>query len=217
MKIRTLVFDLDGTLLYTLGDLTSSVNHALQTYNCPQKTEAEIASYLGNGIAALVELAVPGGRENPDFDAIFSTFRAYYEEHMADTTRPYDGIGELLQTLHDAGYQLAIVSNKFDAAVKELAEKFFPLIKVAVGESPAVAKKPAPDTVIAALDQLGATAESSLYIGDSEVDIQTAKNSGLPCLSVTWGFRTEEALRRHGGVVFAHTPAEVPALIARFD
>lgn len=210
MKFKTLIFDLDGTLLDTITDLANAVNHALTVHGYPTHAEAEYLRMVGNGIASLVARALPGGKENPDFSAVLATFRAYYEIHKADATAPYAGISEMLLTLDAAGLSLAIVSNKIDPAVKALAARFFPdTVRVAVGEREGIDRKPAPDTVYLALAELGVTAEGAAYIGDSEVDIETAKNAGLPCLSVGWGFRTEEELRAAGADRVFMTPDEL--------
>ncbi len=213
-KYNTVIFDLDGTLLNTLEDLTDSMNYILEKYSCPKKTIKEICSYVGNGIRLLVERAVPNGAENPNFEAMLKEFLAYYEIHCNDKTAPYEGVVELLRTLKKKGYKLAIVSNKFDSAVKDLAKLYFKdTISVAIGESEGVRKKPAPDTVIKALEELGSEKDSSIFIGDSEVDFQTAKNTEIDCISVLWGFRTKEFLSSLGATVFAETPDEVLSII----
>ncbi|MBQ1244267.1 MAG: HAD-IA family hydrolase [Clostridia bacterium] len=213
-KYDTVIFDLDGTLLNTLEDLTDSVNYVLKKYSCPQKTIKEVCSYVGNGIRLLIERAVPNGAENPLFEDMLKDFLAYYEIHCNDKTAPYEGVVELLRTLKKKGYKLAIVSNKFDSAVKDLAKLYFSdTISVAIGESEGVRKKPAPDTVIKALGELGSDKNTSIFIGDSEVDFETSKNSGLDCISVLWGFRTKEFLSSLGATVFAETPDEVLSII----
>ncbi|MBQ2719000.1 MAG: HAD-IA family hydrolase [Clostridia bacterium] len=210
MKYKTLIFDLDGTLLNTITDLATAVNYALTKHGYPTHTEAAILRMVGNGVELLVARALPGGTENPEFPAVLSDFRAYYEVHKMDATAPYAGIPELLDTLAATGVPMAIVSNKFDAAVRELAVRFFATtLRVAVGESETVAKKPAPDAVFAALRELGVTAEGAVFIGDSEVDIKTAQNAGLPSLSVGWGFRTEADLIAAGAARVFATPAEL--------
>ena len=209
---ETYIFDLDGTLLDTLGDLAASVNFALQAFDMPQHSVAAVRSMVGNGVRLLMERAVPGGARHPQFEAAFSTFRQHYMEHSLDTTRPYEGIPELLGELKGRGRQTAVVSNKFDTATKALCNHFFSgLIDVAVGEHEAegIRKKPAPDTVLEALSQLGAGPERAVYVGDSEVDIATARNSGLPCISVLWGFRSRESLLASGATTFVSSPAEL--------
>ena len=212
MSYQTYVFDLDGTLLDTLGDLAASVNYAMRTHGMPEHSVDEVRQFVGNGVRRLMERAVPGGAAHPAFEAAFATFRRHYMEHSLDTTRPYEGIPEMLQELKRRGRHTAVVSNKFDAATKELCRHFFPdTIDVAVGEHEAegIRKKPAPDTVLQALSQLGVGQEGAVYVGDSDVDIQTARNSGLPCISVLWGFRDREFLLAHGAETFVSQPSEL--------
>ena len=208
----TYIFDLDGTLLNTLDDLASAVNFALRSYGMPEHTRDDIRRFVGNGVRLLMIRAVPAGEQNPQFEEVFNTFRQYYMQHSLDTTRPYDGIQEVLLTLRQRGCRLAVVSNKFDAATKELCKHFFPnTIEVAVGEHEAegIRKKPAPDTVIEALSQLGVSADNAVYVGDSDVDLQTARNAGLPCISVLWGFRDKDFLLAHGATTFITSPQEL--------
>ena len=212
MSYQTYIFDLDGTLLDTLGDLAASVNYAMRTHGMPEHSVDEVRLFVGNGVRRLMERAVPGGAAHPAFEAAFATFRRHYMEHSLDTTRPYEGIPELLQELKRRGGHTAVVSNKFDAATKELCRHFFPdTIDVAVGEHEAegIRKKPAPDTVLQALSQLGVGQEGAVYVGDSDVDIQTARNSGMPCISVLWGFRNREFLLAHGAETFVSQPSEL--------
>ena len=212
MSYQTYIFDLDGTLLDTLGDLAASVNYAMRTHGMPEHSVDEVCRFVGNGVRRLMERAVPGGAAHPAFEAAFATFRRHYMEHSLDTTRPYEGIPEMLQELKRRGRHTAVVSNKFDAATKELCRHFFPdTIDVAVGEHEAegIRKKPAPDTVLQALSQLGVGQEGAVYVGDSDVDIQTARNSGLPCISVLWGFRDREFLLAHGAETFVSQPLEL--------
>ena len=212
MSYQTYIFDLDGTLLDTLGDLAASVNYAMRTHGMPEHSVDEVCRFVGNGVRRIMERAVPGGAAHPAFEAAFATFRRHYMEHSLDTTRPYEGIPEMLQELKRRGRHTAVVSNKFDAATKELCRHFFPdTIDVAVGEHEAegIRKKPAPDTVLQALSQLGVGQEGAVYVGDSDVDIQTARNSGLPCISVLWGFRDREFLLAHGAETFVSQPSEL--------
>lgn len=209
-KYETVIFDLDGTLLDTLEDLKDAVNYALRSMDMPERSLDEVRRFVGNGVQRLMELSVPDGAKNPAFEETFALFKKYYGVHCNDKTRAYDGVLPLLRELKEEGYALAIVSNKLDSAVKELSEIYFEgLVKVAIGEMEGVAKKPAPDTVYKALDELGMSKKSAVYVGDSDVDVMTAKNSGLPCISVLWGFRDEEFLREYGAKQFARTPAEV--------
>lgn len=208
---NTFIFDLDGTLLNTLDDLAASVNYALRTHGMPERTLEEVRSFVGNGVRLLMERAIPEGSANPRFEETFATFRAYYMEHSLDTTRPYDGIPEMTHALKQRGCRLAVVSNKFYAATQELIRHFFPEITVAIGEHEAegIRKKPAPDTVFEALRQLGVGKEKAVYVGDSDVDLQTAHNSGLPCISVLWGFRDHDFLLAHGATTFISHPEEL--------
>ena len=209
---QTYIFDLDGTLLDTLGDLAASVNYALRTHSMPEHTVDDVRRFVGNGVRKLMERAVPEGAGNPLFEDAFATFRQHYMEHSLDTTRPYDGILETLASLKARGCHLAVVSNKMMAATQALCRHFFPdTIEVAIGEHEAegIRKKPAPDTVIAALKALGVGKEDAVYVGDSDVDIQTARNSGIPCISVLWGFRDKDFLKQHGAETFISTPSDL--------
>ena len=207
---NTYIFDLDCTLLSTLADLAASCNYALRTNGMPEHTEDEVRRFVGNGVKKLMERAVPNGLQNPLFDKAFADFRQHYMKHNLDTTRPYDGIMPMLEQLRLRGKQVAVVSNKFYAATQELCRHFFgDLVDVAIGEREDIRRKPAPDTVIEALRQLGANAEGAVYIGDSDVDIDTARNSGMPCISVMWGFRDKEFLIEHGATTLVATPQEI--------
>ncbi|MBQ8464272.1 MAG: HAD-IA family hydrolase [Prevotella sp.] len=211
-RYDTYIFDLDGTLLDTLDDLMAAVNHALRQYGMPEHSRDEIRRFVGNGVRLLMVRAIPDGDRNPQFDQVFKTFREYYMEHSLDTTRPYDGIPELLAELRARGCRTAVVSNKFYAATQELCRHFFPdTIEVAIGEHEAegIRKKPAPDTVYEALRQLGAEREGAVYVGDSDVDLQTARNAGLPCVSVLWGFRDRDFLIANGATTFVAAPKEI--------
>lgn len=206
----TYIFDLDGTLLSTLEDLAASTNYALRKNGMPEHSIDEIRMFVGNGVKKLMQRAIPNGENNPKFEQTYALFRQHYLDHNLDTTHPYEGIPELLAELKRRGKHLAIVSNKFYTATQELARHFFPdTIEVAIGERETIKKKPAPDTVIEALKQLGVTAERAVYIGDSDVDIMTAKNCNLPCISVLWGFREKNFLIEHGGTTFVHHPKEI--------
>lgn len=214
------IFDLDGTLLDTLQDLANSVNYALRQHGMPEHSIDDIRRFVGNGVRLLMERSVPDGARNPQFEDTFATFRQHYMQHSLDTTRPYDGIPELIRELKNRGCQMAVVSNKMMAATQELVRHFFPDIPVAIGEHEAagIRKKPAPDTVYEALRQLTENSPSHLltpspvYVGDSDVDLETARNSGLPCISVLWGFRSREFLLAHGATTFAERPADILSL-----
>ena len=209
-KYDTVIFDLDGTLLDTLEDLADAVNYALRSMQMPERTMEEVRAFVGNGVRRLMELAVPQGFANPGFEETFERFKEYYGVHCNDKTKPYEGILPLLQELKEEGFALAIVSNKLDSAVKELSRIYFNgLVEVAIGEREGVKRKPAPDTVFAALEELSVVGERAIYVGDSDVDVLTAKNAGLPCISVLWGFRDKEFLMEHGAEIFAATPEEI--------
>lgn len=209
-KYNTVIFDLDGTLLDTLADLTDSLNYALGKYGLPGRKPAEVRSFVGNGVARLVELAIPGGRNHPHYGSCLADFRKHYAENMQNKTMPYQGIRELLEELSRNGFKLGIVSNKFDQAVKGLNRFYFgAYVKVAIGESPNIQRKPAPDTVLKALAELGATANQAVYVGDSEVDVKTAHNSGLICVGATWGFRDRTVLEREGADYIIDQPQEL--------
>ena len=188
MEYQTFVFDLDGTLLNTLDDLAASTNYALRTHGMPERTVGEVRHFVGNGVKKLMERAVPGGLDNPQFEDTYTCFRQHYLAHNLDTTRPYPHILDMLDGLKNQGKHLAVVSNKFYAATQDLCRHFFgQYISVAIGERENIRKKPAPDTVLEALRQLGVGRDGAVYIGDSDVDIDTARNCGMPCVSVLWG------------------------------
>lgn len=209
-KIDTVIFDLDGTLINSLEDLRVSVNYALFGFKYPKQTVDMVRRNVGNGIEKLIERSLPDGKDNVNYEVCLEIFKEHYKTHMSVNTKPYPHIIETLAALKSRGYKLAVVSNKFDAAVKPLCQKYFKnLIDVAIGQSKDTKKKPAPDTVYIALDELGSTSETSIYVGDSEVDIQTAKNSGMDCISVSWGFKTKEFLKQNGASVIIDTPLEI--------
>lgn len=216
MKYTTVVFDLDGTLLNTLEDLMDAVNYALGQFGYPQRTLEEIRTFVGNGVRRLMQRALPDGAQNVHFEECLSAFRDYYTKHCEDKTRAYDGVIELMERLKSDGYKLAIVSNKLDRAVKELNKSYFHgIVQAAIGEKEGVRRKPAPDMVENALAELNSSKNEAVYVGDSDVDIQTAANCGLPCISVSWGFRDTEFLRRCGAVVIADTPQQVYEYICK--
>ena len=213
-RFTAYIFDLDGTLLDTLNDLASSCNYALRENSMPERSIDEVRRFVGNGVKKLMERAIPGGLENPKFDATYTLFRQHYLNHNLDTTRPYPGVMDLLSELRRKGKNVAVVSNKFYAATQELCQHFFghELVPVAIGERENIRKKPAPDTVMEALRQLGVSRDNAVYIGDSDVDVMTAQNSGMPCISVLWGFRDREFLVAHGANTFVETPEEILSL-----
>lgn len=210
----TAIFDLDGTLLNTLDDLKDSTNFALRKYCYPERTLDEIRNFVGNGVNKLIERAIPDGLKNSDFDNCLKDFKNHYKSNMYNTTKPYGGIVGLLEELKKRNVKTAVVSNKFDAAVRELCENFFgSLIDISVGESDSVKKKPAPDSVLQAIHLLKANKEKTIYIGDSEVDIQTAKNAHITCIGVTWGFRSKELLLKEGADYLADSPDVILKII----
>ena len=223
------IFDMDGTLLDTLDDLADATNATLSAYGFPTRTREEVRLFVGNGVEKLMERALPDGHATvahlPDgtsagFDVLLADFKSRYAACCENRTRPYPGIPALLSALRDAGIPVAVVSNKFDAAVRALASAYFgDLIPVAVGERGGVRKKPAPDTVFEALRLLGVPAvpagdaPSPVYIGDSDVDIATAAAAGIPCISVTWGFRSRPSLVAHGASRFASSAKELEDIL----
>lgn len=206
-----LVFDLDGTLLDTLEDITDAVNHAMKKFCYPVHSAAEVRSFVGNGIKKLIERSLPQGAGTPGFDSIFNEFKQFYTANCRIKTCPYPGIMELLERLYSDGYKIAINSNKNQAAVTELNNIYFAkYISVAIGENGHMPKKPAPDSVLLALEQLGGCpVNQALYIGDSDVDIETARNAGIKCISASWGFKDREVLEKLNPGAIIDTPAEL--------
>lgn len=210
MKYQLAIFDLDGTLLNTLEDLADSVNYIMKQFGYPERTLTEVRSFVGNGIRKLIERSAPEDATSEEIDRMFEEFKVYYGEHCADKTKPYEGIRELLDDMQKQGIKLAVVSNKADYAVKTLCEQYFPgIFDEAVGERTGIARKPAPDTVNEVLKMLQTEKSKAVYIGDSEVDVQTARNAELDCIAVDWGFRDAEVLKAAGAEKIASTPAEV--------
>jgi phosphoglycolate phosphatase len=212
---ETVIFDLDGTLLDTLDDLWISVNAALQKFGLPSRTREEVRCFIGNGIVKLMQRA-SGLQEGELFEKVLAEFKAYYGEHCEDKTQPYEGIIPLLNRLKEKGIKAAVVSNKADFAVRKLADSYFPnLLLEAVGENEAegIRKKPAPDSLLAVMERLGAGMRSTVYVGDSEVDIQTAKNAGVDCISVTWGFKDKDFLIENGATTLVDSVGELAAIL----
>lgn len=210
MNYDTYIFDLDGTLLDSLTDLAISCNYALRINNMPERTIDEVRCFVGNGVKKLMERAIPNGLQNPAFEKTYADFRQHYLVHNLDNTKPYPGIIPLLKRLHSEGKNIAVVSNKFYAATQDLVKHFFgEYITVAIGERENIRKKPAPDTVFEALRQLNASLSEAVYIGDSDVDVMTARNCNIPCISVLWGFRTKEFLIKNGATTFVTAPDEI--------
>ena len=207
---KTYIFDLDGTLLNTLGDLAASTNYALRQYGMPEHTIDDVRRFVGNGVGKLRERAIPEGLANPQYEDVLATFRKHYMLHSLDTTAPYPGIESLLHSLRSHGCNVAVVSNKFYNATVELCRHFFAdTVEVAIGERENIRRKPAPDTVFEAMRQLGVSGEDTVYVGDSDVDVATARNSGIPCISVLWGFRDRDFLIEHGATTFVNTPEDI--------
>lgn len=225
MKYNTVIWDLDGTLMDTLQDLANSTNYALRTWGMPERTIDEVRMFVGNGVRNLMIRAIHcpvGEREyngelHPKFEEIFATFKTHYVQHCQENTGLYAGIAETLKTLKDKGIHMAVVSNKLQAGVTELYEAWFKdVIDVAIGERENVHRKPAPDMVNMALEELRSITSDDIvpiYIGDSEVDVQTALNAGIPCISVLWGFRDREHLMAHGATQFVEHPQEIIGLL----
>ena len=210
MEYQTYIFDLDGTLLDTLHDLAASTNYALRTYGMPEHSEDDVRRFVGNGVKKLMERAIPEGTDNPLFDDAYACFRQHYLKHNMDNTKPYPDVMEMLEELKNRGKNIAVVSNKFYAATQEICRHFFgDLVDVAIGERENIKKKPAPDTVNEALRQLHADRDRAVYIGDSDVDVMTAKNSGMPCISVLWGFRDHDFLLAHGASILVSSPLQI--------
>lgn len=206
-----ILFDLDGTLLNTLEDLTDAVNYTLRHYGCPERTGEEVRRFIGSGARMLIERSLPGLDTDPDVQEALRFYQEYYNTHCQIKTRPYDGILDALAKLRQR-YPMAIVSNKPDSATKTLCAQYFGDVN-ARGEGPGCPRKPAPDMVRRAMADIGV--ERCVYVGDSEVDVITAGNVGVPCLSVTWGFRDEDTLRAAGGEHFCGDPAQLPACIEK--
>lgn len=210
MKYKSYIFDLDGTLLDSLTDLAASCNYALRINNMPERTIDEVRMFVGNGVRKLMERAIPDGDRNELFQKTYTDFRDHYLIHNLDHTSPYNGIINMLKSLKDDGCNIAVVSNKFYAATQELVNHFFgDYVSVAIGERDNIRKKPSPDTVFEALRQLNVEKDGAVYIGDSDVDVMTAKNCGMPCISVLWGFRDKKFLIEHGANVFVEKPSEI--------
>ncbi len=216
MKYKLIIFDLDGTVLDTLEDLADSVNFALKMHNFPERNLSEIRDFVGNGIRHLIDLSVPENTAVTVTDSVFNTFKVYYKDHSCDRTKPYDGIILLLKELKEKGIYTAVVSNKADFAVKGLVDKYFSgLFNYYVGEKEGIPRKPAPAAVYSAIEHFSVKACESIYIGDSEVDIETANNAGLDSIIVTWGFRDEDVLKSAGAEKIVSDVEELKALISK--
>ena len=218
MKYTTIVFDCDGTLLDTSTDLYNSVNYVLRKHNFPEKSLSEVKAALGNAVTYLMRQCLPSTVAENELEPYIEEFKAYYGEHLKDTTAPYPGILDMLDVLRDQGYKLAIVSNKIQEGVTPLNKEYFGnRLPVAIGERPGLQRKPAPDMVLQALKELGSTPEESIYVGDSEVAVATAKNSGLLCIGVTWGFREESLLHELGVKHIARKAEDIITIIEELN
>ncbi len=215
MKYKAVLFDMDGTVLDTLDDLADSVNESLRHFSLPTIPRNQVMRNLGNGAAYLIRSSLPEESGDDLFEQVLAFYRPWYDAHCRIKTSPYPGILPLMDALRNEGTRQAIISNKPDSAVQELAKEFFPgLMDVVVGESPAVRRKPAPDTVLAAARQMGFEVSDCVYVGDTEVDIETARNAGMDCIAVTWGFRSEEDLIAAGAEVLVHDAQELLLLLS---
>ncbi len=212
--IDTIIFDLDGTLLDTLDDLMSAVNYALAGNGFPLRTKDEIRSFVGNGIKVLMERALPSKQSDEIFDKCFADFNFYYKAHMEDKTAPYDGINEMLKSVKDAGFKIAIVTNKVDYAAQDLCKRMFGVnVDLVVGSVDGRPNKPAPDGVYYALDELKSTKESAVFVGDADTDILTAKNAELVSIGVLWGFRDREVIEKEGAEYVVETVKDLENLL----
>ena len=214
MRFNTVIFDLDGTILDTLCDLRDSVNFALTINGLPCRSTEEIRAFVGNGIRLLVERAVPENTDKETVDKCFIDFKEHYKNNSANSTKPYDGIIDVLYQLKGKGVRLCVVSNKADFAVQSLVETYFAgIFDFAVGEKDRVRRKPYPDSVFAAMEYLGADKTKTVYVGDSEVDVETAVNSSIPCVAVTWGFRDKEVLEKNNPEYIIDEPKQIVNII----
>jgi phosphoglycolate phosphatase len=215
MKYNAAIFDLDGTLLNTLEDLWSAVNHTMDKYGYPHRTIQEVRSFVGNGVDRLIMLCLPNGSDDKYFEDAKLEYRRYYAEHSEEKTRPYDGIIDMIDSLENYGIKTAVVSNKIHIATVDLCKKYFPNIKNVCGEreSEGIRRKPNPDMVIESARLLGVSLKDTVYIGDSEVDIETSRRAEVDCISVLWGFRDRDYLESVGGRVFAEKPADIIRII----
>lgn len=216
MKYKLAIFDLDGTILNTLEDLTNGVNYALTECGYPTRTITEVRSFVGNGIRRLITRCLPPDTAETEIDRVYGIFAPYYKAHCSEKTAPYEGIPTMLQTLRAAGILTAVLSNKGDFAVQPLIRQYFDrLFDMALGERTGVPRKPAPDGVYEILERLHVTKEDAVYIGDSNVDIETAQNAGLACICVDWGFRDREFLEECGAKCIVSAPEEITDLLTR--
>lgn len=214
MRYDSVIYDLDGTLLNTIDDLAASVNHTMRAFGYPEHSVSAVCRMVGSGMENLMRRALPADVPQAHFDGALAAFKAHYAEHSDDLTCAYPGIDDLLQALAQAGVKQAILSNKGDPFVKELSARYFgSAIAHAVGDQPGVPRKPAPDSTLRLMADMGCDPARTLYVGDSDVDILTARNAGVDCASVTWGFRPEEELGAAGASILIRTPEELRRLV----
>ena len=212
--IKAVIFDLDGTLLNTLGDLTAAVNHALTTYGLPTRTEAQVRYFLGDGVKELIARSCPADADEATKAAVLAAYLPYYAAHNMDLTAPYEGVMELLTDLRQQGVKTAVVSNKHDPAVRTLCAHYFDgLLDLAVGGGNSRPLKPAPDSLLYAMERLGVTPDEVWYVGDSVQDVQTARNAGVKCAAVTWGFQDPHRLAAENPTALANDAKELRKIL----
>ena len=214
--IKAVIFDLDGTLLNTLGDLTAAVNHGLTVCGLPTHTEAQVRTYIGDGVTELIKRACPPDADEATLAAVLAEYLPYYAAHNMDFTRPYDGVMEVLAELRRRGIKTAVVSNKHDSGVQALCTHYFDgLLDTAVGGGDARPLKPAPDGVLYAMELLGVIPDEVWYVGDSTIDVVTARNAGVPCVAVSWGFHDRPRLVAEHPAVLADTADQLLAALCK--
>lgn len=212
IKYDTLIFDLDGTLLNTLDDLMDSLNYALSKHHYPTHTIDEVRFFVGNGIKVMIERALP--KDVSNFEDVYQTFVEHYEINKTNKTVPYQGAIETIQKLSEMGFKMAIVSNKYQKAVEEICEPLFgDYIHIMIGEQPGIQKKPCKDMVMLAIEKLDSKIETAIYVGDSDIDVQTAKNANIPCIGACWGFRGEKLLKEYGANFLAKDFKDIISII----
>ncbi|MGI6021203.1 MAG: HAD family hydrolase [Lachnospiraceae bacterium] len=215
MKYKIAIFDMDGTILNTIDDLADAMNYCLKCFDMPVRTVDEVRMFVGNGIHKLVERAVPEGTSDETLEEVFKLFNEYYKDHCAIKTRPYDGICEVIEALRKMGMKTAVVSNKADYAVKSLCRDYFPgLFDYSVGDREGQRRKPCPDSVNAVLDYFKLDKSEAVYLGDSDVDLETARNAGMDVIMVGWGFRDEAFLRAAGADTIIHHPTRILEIVS---
>lgn len=214
MAIKTIIFDLDGTLLYSLEDLKDSVNFVMKKHGFREYTIDEVREAIGNGVRLLMERILPKDIDKNLFEECLSEFKQNYSKNMYNKTKPYDGVLDMLKTLRKDGYKIAVLSNKFDSAVKELSSKYFgELVDLAVGQKEGVKEKPSPLGIQEIAKELDTDVETCIMVGDSEVDIQTANNAGIDCISVTWGYKNIDFLYDNGATKLVYAPKDILELL----